>query len=362
MKASNGMGTIFKLKGKRRKPYIVRGPAVLTEKGYFQPLLGSFETKKEAEIFRIAYFNQNKDLIDKEVEKPLIEENKKNKKEKILFEDLYDIWLKNKKPSKLTLRNLTTHFNNSKKLHKLDIKTINGIILQNILNEANLSKGTLRNLKSFWKQIFDFAILNDFCQKDYVAFLKLPSEEKGKKTSDRNRIFTTEDLQKLWNNLYNDEKDRFKIIDVILVHCYTGLRPNELLNIKIENVNLKEKYIDITKSKTKSGIRRLPIPSKIFELIKKRYDKEKEFLFTRYDGSKLLYDTYDYQFREVMNDLEIDYHTTHDCRHTFATLLSNAEIDKEIIIRLTGHSSYKITSEKYIHKVLEDYRNAIDKI
>lgn len=63
-----------------------------------------------------------------------------------------------------------------------------------------------------------------------------------------------------------------------------------------------------------------------------------------------------------MNDLEIDYHTTHDCRHTFATLLSNAEIDKEIIIKLTGHSSYKITSEKYIHKVLEDYRNAIDKI
>ena len=63
-----------------------------------------------------------------------------------------------------------------------------------------------------------------------------------------------------------------------------------------------------------------------------------------------------------MKDLGIDYHTAHDCRHTFATLLSNAEIDKEIIIKLTGHSSYKITSVKYIHKTLKNYRDAINKI
>ena len=355
MKASNGMGTIVKLSGKRRKPYALKGQGVYTEKGYYQPLIETFATKKEAEAFRIAYFN-NKILEDKEKGIKVPKEQKA-----LLFEDLYKIWLDNKKPAKTSLRNYTSYFSNSKKLHKLDIKSINGILLQKILNELDLSKGTLRNLKSFWKQLFDFAILNDFCEKEYVSFLKLPAEEKGKKTSDRNRIFTAEDLERLWDNLYKDI-DRFKILDIILVDCYTGLRPSELLNIKNERVFLEERYIDITKSKSKAGIRKLPISDKIYNIIKNRYDPSEEFLFTRYDGAKLTYDTYDYEFRELMKDLEIEYHTAHDCRHTFATLLSNAEIDKEIIIKLTGHSSYKITSEKYIHKTLKNYRDAINKI
>lgn len=355
MKASNGMGTIVKLSGKRRKPYALKGQGIYTEKGYYQPLIETFATKKEAEAFRIAYFN-NKILEDKAKG---IEDTKEQKA--LLFEDLYKIWLENKKPAMTSLRNYTSYFSNSKKLHKLDIKNINGILLQKILNELDLSKGTLRNLKSFWKQLFDFAVLNDFCEKEYVSFLKLPAEEKGKKTSDRNRIFTADDLQKFWDNLYK-EVDRFKVLDIILVHCYTGLRPNELLNIKNKDVNLENKFIDITKSKSNAGIRKLPISDKIYDIIKKRYNTDAEFLFTRYDGAKLTYDTYDYQFRELMKDLGIEYHTAHDCRHTFATLLSNAEIDKEIIIKLTGHSSYKITSEKYIHKTLKNYRDAINKI
>ena len=355
MKASNGMGTIVKLSGKRRKPFVLKGQGVFTEKGYHQPVIASFATKKEAEAFRIAYFNNK----IKELEEDNI---KVSKKEKILiFEDLYKIWLENKNPSETTLKNYTSYFNNSYKIHKLDIKNINGILLQKIFNELDLSKGTLRNLKSFWKQIFDFAVLNDFCEKEYVSFLKLPKEEKGKRTGNRERIFTNDELKILWDNLHN-KIDRFNLIDIILINCYTGLRANELLNITNDKVFLEERYIDITKSKSRAGIRKLPISDKIYELIKNRYKENDDFLFKRYDGEILTYDTYDYEFREVIQDLELNYHTLHDCRHTFATLLANAEIDKEIIIKLTGHSSYKITSEKYIHKTLNNYREAINKI
>ena len=83
MKASNGMGTIVKLSGKRRKPYALKGQGVYTEKGYYQPLIETFATKKEAEAFRIAYFN-NKILEEKEIE---ISKSQKT----LLFEDLYKI-------------------------------------------------------------------------------------------------------------------------------------------------------------------------------------------------------------------------------------------------------------------------------
>ncbi|WP_244877793.1 hypothetical protein [Fusobacterium polymorphum] len=45
-------------------------------------------------------------------------------------------------------------------------------------------------------------MLNDLCnKKNYPKLLKLPSIEKGNKTSIRERIFTEEELEILWNNL-----------------------------------------------------------------------------------------------------------------------------------------------------------------
>ena len=52
----------------------------------------------------------------------------------------------------------------------------------------------------------------------------------------------------------------------------TGLRIFGLLNIKIEDINLENKTINIPDSKTKNGIRVLPIHDKLMPLIEKRYD------------------------------------------------------------------------------------------
>lgn len=51
----------------------------------------------------------------------------------------------------------------------------------------------------------------------------------------------------------------------------TGLRIFGLLNIKIEDINLENKTINIPDSKTKNGIRVLPIHDKLMPLIEKRY-------------------------------------------------------------------------------------------
>jgi len=72
--------------------------------------------------------------------------------------------------------------------------------------------------------------------KNYAKFLKLPVQEKGKKTGDRERPFSNEELQALWNNLYNYEIDKYKIIDIILILCYTGLRIGELLKVNRKNI------------------------------------------------------------------------------------------------------------------------------
>ena len=60
------------------------------------------------------------------------------------------------------------------------------------------------------------------------------------------------------------------------------------------------------------------------------------------------------------------YHTLHDTRHTFATLLVNievnTEVNKEVIIKMIGHKRYKTTLDIYVHKNYADMKRAINQI
>ena len=46
---------------------------------------------------------------------------------------------------------------------------------------------------------------------------------------------------------------------MILILIYTGVRIQELLDLKKEHVHLNEHYFDVIASKTESGIRKVPI-------------------------------------------------------------------------------------------------------
>lgn len=45
----NGTGTIYKLSGKRRKPWVARSPLMDIDGEMKQPFIGTFKTRKEAE-------------------------------------------------------------------------------------------------------------------------------------------------------------------------------------------------------------------------------------------------------------------------------------------------------------------------
>ena len=53
---------------------------------------------------------------------------------------------------------------------------------------------------------------------------------------------------------------------------YTGVRITEFLELKKENVNLKEQYFDVIKSKTENGIRRVPIADCVLPFFKNWYE------------------------------------------------------------------------------------------
>lgn len=54
-----------------------------------------------------------------------------------------------------------------------------------------------------------------------------------------------------------------------------------------------------------------------------------------------------------MEKLELE-HTSHDGRHTFASLMDSAGANKFCIKRVMGHSSQDITDDVYTHKTIEE--------
>lgn len=54
-------------------------------------------------------------------------------------------------------------------------------------------------------------------------------------------------MNKLWNNLYDVD-----YVDVLLIQCYSGWRPQELGLLKMENVDL-ENWVIVGGMKTDAG-------------------------------------------------------------------------------------------------------------
>lgn len=232
--------------------------------------------------------------------------------------------------------------------------------LQYALDNSGKNQPSQVNMKKLFSQMYGYAVVHDICtqnQKDKLHYLEINA---GNPNSIERHIFTESKLEALWNN-YKD----YEYSEVILMLIYTGCRISELLNLKKENVNMNEKYFDITASKTSNGIRRIPICDKIYPFFESWYSKDSEYLLS-YNGKKVSYDRiYRHKtsyWHTALKALDIDYHTPHDTRHTFATLLTEAEIDQRIVNSLLGHSGDSLAESVYTHLGLKKLSEAINKI
>lgn len=134
----------------------------------------------------------------------------------------------------------------------------------------------------------------------------------------------------------------------MLILIYTGLRPQELLNIKKENVFINDCYM-IGRMKTTSGTNRtVPLHNKIIPLIENRLLTAKDYLITSEIGNKYSYTCFQKKWNKVMTKLNLNY-LPYDTRHSTITNLNNANANYHCIKLIVGHKLNDITSV-YTHK------------
>lgn len=338
MRKPNGYGSIKRLSGNRRRPFIF----VVSVNGRQKPV-EYFTTHVEAEIFQADY---NKVHLHHVLPG-----------HQVTLAELYHRWLPahtaNTNPSQSTLDSYANSFKHLALLHYEPIQNLKYADYQKILDsmrKSGLSYSSCKKVRSLISLLEKYAVKIELINKCYAPLLSI-----GKNKAVRpHHPFSRQKINLLW--VHCDEPG----VDTVLILLYTGMRVGEMLALQKTDVNIRQGYIRITKSKTASGIRTIPIHLRIFPLIVRRMKSSGSSLIADSEGKQYDYSCYCIIWREVMHSINADGHTTHDCRHTVATLLDNAGANETAKRRILGHAGGDVTERVYTHKGLRQLRKCIE--
>jgi len=157
-------------------------------------------------------------------------------------------------------------------------------------------------------------------------------------------VISREDIQKMLDITRNQ---KHKTILSILYGC--GLRRNEIIELKLQDIDLNAKTITVHGKGDKYRI--VPIGKKLEQQIIKFIKSylPKQYLFNGQNGLQYTGSSIGKLVKEKgrMSGIKKTV-TPHALRHSFATHLLEAGVDLRIIQKLLGHSSSK-TTEIYTH-------------
>ena len=331
MKMPNRYGTVTKLSGKRRRPWMVR-----EGKSGHQKVIGYAATKEEA-LQLLAEYNGQPWNLDAA---------------SMTFNALWEMWKNNRAPAlmqQITLDRLIGAYHHTEPLWALKYKRIHPYQMQAVIDGCGCGYGTQRILRTMFRHLEDYAYDLDVITKKRTDSLTCPSADPKEKApfSDAERALLWDHVQDEW-------------VDSVLFLLFTGFRIREAFALRVENVDLEEWAIR-GGSKTAAGKNRVvPVHSAIRQLVADRVAASSSgWLFENTYGRQLTYETYKPYWKKIMKSLGMD-HTPHDCRHTLRTRLDAAGANKVSIDRIMGHSSGNVGERVYTHKTLEDLREAIE--
>lgn len=344
MKRPNGSGCVRKLSGNRRKPYaILITDNIILEDGKAKQVrryVGYFEKRTDALRELEKYNTSPSDFA------PSVLENKPT------FTEIYQLWLDDlsKKPTPLSRSSMDGYkaaFKKYAPLHKMVFEKITVKDYEDIAKSyTNMSPTSIKTMKLLINQMYKTAMRYGIVDKNLSDLLIFYSTNEN---ANPHKIFTNEEIDALWGNK-NDFMAR-----LLLILIYTGMRVRELLNMKTKDVHLEERYM-VGGMKTDAGKDRIiPISDKIVPLL----NTSGEYLI-KYNGTGLKY-RYAWQLLNDYMDANNMSHDFHDTRHTTATLMEKADIDKLHRKLILGHSSGDVT-DRYTHISVEQLIEDINKI
>lgn len=370
MKLPNGYGSVHKLSGNRRNPWRARKTTgwSLDKKTmkYKQEYttLGYYPTKKDA-LQALAVYNEQPYDLDNN----------------LTVIQLYERWSKEYFQSlkgKSGQRTITSAWAYCSDVYDIKVRDLRARHIKGCIDDGTsvvrgikktASAGTKSRIKSIFNLMLDYALEYEIVDRNYARTFNLSDDIiKEKAEAKRQHIpFTDREMEILWANV-----DKVLYVDVVLIQCYSGWRPQELGLIEMDRVDL-DNWEFTGGIKTDAGIDRLvPIHPRIRELVKQKYDEAirlgSDYLINCIDSQrkndiKMTYDKYNYRFERIRDTLKLNpEHRPHDPRKHFSTMAKKYKVDEYALKYMIGHKIEDITEKVYTQRDVNWLKEEIEKI
>lgn len=337
MRNPNGYGSVVKLSGKRRNPFMVRKTAGFNEKN--QPIyniIGYAPTREAANIM-LAKYNEN----------PW-----NSNADKITFEEMYQEWKKSIRYEKLgdsNKKRLNAAYKHCSPIYNMRYKAVRASHVQACIDACKLSAESKQSIRALYKHLDDYALENDYITAQHHAQVSVAAAARKEKD-----IFTPEQIYHIYAS-HND------VAPLALLMLYSGYRIEELLGMRVEDVHLQEGYFRRGLKTAAGKDRMVPVHSRILPLVTSLIAPQAEYLVTNPNtGKRYTYAAFKGQWDNLMAEIGCAGMTSHCCRHTFRTALYNAQADPLCIDRIMGHASAGVGQSVYTHISLDQLKKAVE--
>jgi len=164
---------------------------------------------------------------------------------------------------------------------------------------------------------------------------------------------------------YLEKEELARLIDtcpnylrpIVIVAFNTGMRKSELLHLKWNDIDFRNKIIYLVQTKNRE-VREIPMTDLVFKtLLKVRKNPNSAYVFCKKDGCP--YRDIRGGFTNALKRAGIRDFRFHDLRHTFASHLVMAGVDLKTIQKLLGHKTFEMTL-RYSHLSPDHKSRAID--
>jgi integrase len=192
-------------------------------------------------------------------------------------------------------------------------------------------------------------MLNKAVEWGYLSASPMKGVKLLKEPPGRLRFLSKDEIKRLMAELPDGTKN------VVLFALYTGLRKSEILNLRWNNVDLKNKMIIIDKTKTNER-RIVPMNNAVY---KQLHDISRN----RNGGPVFAQEQINLRknFEAALESAKIDDFRFHDLRHTFASYLVMNGVSLKAVQQLLGHKEIRMTM-RYSHLSQDHLQDAVNKL
>lgn len=325
LKRANGTGTVYKLEGRRRRPWVAAKN---------KTIIGYYERKTDA-----------LKALDKLAGKDI------TVKYNMTFSDVFEEWkaehYRGLSDSGVRLYDLA--YRAFEPLHNRKFRDLRTKDFQTVIDQhLDKSHSMLSKYKQLIMQMSKYAIREEIATTNFATYVQLPKAEQKEKET-----FSDEEVEAL-------RKDGSETAMIVLMLIYTGMRIGELFNLKLEDYH--ETYV-VGGEKTEAGKNRV-IPIRPEGRPYFAYfvaNAEDDRLISGYTGQKSVNNFRQKDYYPLLERLNIKRKSPHSTRHTYASWAVKSGMPPEVLQKILGHANYTTTANIYVHSDIDQLVKAVEK-